>query len=478
MNICCASNLEAFYKTILLRLFYFFCLLSCFFYSTPIILAQENNPIRDSIYQAACAEAVQGLTPIFIGEVPVKEQVGDDPDSTVVKNYPYTIHALRHNNNWILLVVDLSGFYSYTKWADVNAFFENTPYVDYTLCEIITGNHFEKAKNKKKEKFMIGDYVFTDYYTLKKEGKKLWEQVILMEYDRKSRKNLLEKILKLDKIKEMKVTAMDQQKVLQDKIKEISDLQKQLKALNTELKILREQLEACENSEPKKNQGTDSTLVIIHEDAPPIKNQPEKTVQDTLQTTQSDTTVIQKELTAPVENLNSLKKDSLKVNDQPNNTSQLKEQVADSLKTTKEPFSRDKLTLITHQKDSLDQLLAETIDATLRRQITQAKDSLDKAYELELYLLKSSLEKNNPHNQASSNTTVNLEEAPEDIYILQQKRDSIEARIEELSQLLKKTDTFENQRDIQAELNQLNDQRADIISRMKRTLEQNAIKNN
>ena len=352
--------------------FFIFFAFPAVFFSTPIIIAQENNPITDSVYRAACAEAVQGLTPIYTGEVPVIEQVGDNPDSTVIKSYPYTIHALRHNNNWILLVVDLSGFYSYTKWADVNAFFENTPYVDYTLCEIITGNHFEKAKNKKKEKFMIGDYVFTDYYTLKKEGKKLWEQVILMEYDRKSRKNLLEKILKLDKIKEMKITAMDQQKVLQDKIKEIGDLQKQIKALNEELKILKDQLEACENAESKKNQGSDSTLVIIHEDTPPIKNQPDKLKKDSLQAQKTDTVAIQTELTTPVEGtqtgLDTLKNNSLEVSDTPNNALKLKEQkCGDSLKTNKETYSNDKLTLIIHQTDSLDKLLAETVDPTLRR---------------------------------------------------------------------------------------------------------------
>ena len=360
MNICYASRLKAFYKIIDLRFLCFFCL-SCYYYTTPIVFAQENNPITDSVYQAACAEAVQGLAPIFTGEVPVEEQAGDNPDSTVIKNYPYTIHALRHNNNWILLVVDLSGFYSYTKWSDVNALFENTPYVDYTLCEIITGNHFEKADNKKKEKFMIGDYIFTDYYTLKKEGKRLWEQVILMEYDRKSKKGLLEKIFKLGKIKEMKITAMDQQKVLQDKIKEIGDLSKQVKDLNDELKILKEQLEACENTEPKKNQDADTTLVIIHEDSPPIKNPPDNIVKDTLQANNTDTATVQKELTAPVENISSdldtLKNDSFQVNEPLNDSPSLKEQGTDSLKTKKEVFSRDKLNLITHQKDSLDELL-------------------------------------------------------------------------------------------------------------------------
>ena len=73
---------------------------------------------------------------------------------------------------------------------------------------------------------------------------------------------------------------------------------------------------------------------------------------------------------------------------------------------------------------------------------------------------------------------MNLKEAPEEIIILQQKRDSIETRIEALSQLQKNAESFDNQRNVQTELKQLNDQRADIISRMKQILEQNSIKNN
>ncbi|MDX2304005.1 MAG: hypothetical protein NW226_14460 [Microscillaceae bacterium] len=434
---------------------------------------QAEIPLRDSIFLADCAQKVKELIPIFTDEVVIEEALEDFPDSIQVSTYPYSVYALQHEENWILLMVDVSGFYSYTQWEGEDSLSANVPYVDYTLCEIIQGKHFEQAENKKKETFSVGDMTFSDYYVLTKEGKKLWDQVVLMKYGKENKWSLWKDVFQIGKLKEIKKIAEKQKEALNTKNKEIEDLKKKLQDVETlekkildseeQLKVLNEQLKACERPDSTKSQ---QTKPLASNDTSKTKSEPNVlTPNDSTKTNKkNENSTIQTQNTSKTEPHNS----------NANNNVVKSEPQKNDLEAL---LKRDSLRIKT-QLDSLKILLKPTenqIDSQTRKNQLALQDSLTKAYESVLDSLKILMEEN----MKSKNITDNfLAQLPDDFkesekfIALQQRADSLREEIRQIDEELKQENNAENHRTLSEKRTELLTELEVVLDELKNVLDQ------
>ncbi|NJO01138.1 MAG: DUF5320 domain-containing protein [Bacteroidia bacterium] len=167
-------------------------------------------------------------------------------------SYVYLVYAIEHQKSWTLLVADSSGYYSYTRAAQADRFVKNSLFFDNGLCEIVQAGHLVKLDKPKVSQ--VGDIKLRGYYQLNKTGKELYEQLIAWEgyghppgFWQKLGEGLawpFEKVLNLDKVKNLKKTVDTQQKTLEDQKKALETAQKELEALQKQME---------EMNKPQKN---------------------------------------------------------------------------------------------------------------------------------------------------------------------------------------------------------------------------------
>jgi DNA repair exonuclease SbcCD ATPase subunit len=156
-------------------------------------------------------------------------------------------------------------------------------FFDNNLCRLIE-EYIEPESNPKESIF--GELVLTDYYTIKREGKKFYEQIVEAE----TGKNFpgffaklgkvvawpADKLLGLEKIADMKKAVEAQKKAIEDKVKEIQDIKAQTETLTVALEETKKENEKlkAELEESKKEPEWEvypSVLDVIEQDTAQAK---------------------------------------------------------------------------------------------------------------------------------------------------------------------------------------------------------------
>jgi len=246
------------------------CLL--IFASIELGIVQGHAQKLDSMDQAywiECHTKVQALAPNHGGNTS--------------SGNTYKLVAVKYRKDWLFIVSDSISFDSYFMLSKTDSLIQNSLFFDNNLCRLIE-EYIEPESNPKESIF--GELVLTDYYTIKREGKKFYEQIVEAE----TGKNFpgffaklgkvvawpADKLLGLEKIADMKKAVEAQKKAIEDKVKEIQDIKAQTETLTVALEETKKENEKlkAELEESKKEPEWEvypSVLDVIEQDTAQAK---------------------------------------------------------------------------------------------------------------------------------------------------------------------------------------------------------------
>ena len=222
--------------------------------------AQSTELIEDSlvIYASACMQNVVKLTPSVTDSVH-----STDPPTA------FNIYAILEGKEWILLLYDGTGVYSYSMGRKSQQIRRNPIATDVNLCEIIAREYIEPVSKDKK--IQVGDYRINNYYKFNKVGKSLYKATLLFNQGKRSMGPVLDSFRGLyssdffKKPKKKMSEAKDQIDNLEDKIdqkdKDLATMQKEIELLREKLKK-QEEDSAQQTSSPPNTSPKDSTSQV------------------------------------------------------------------------------------------------------------------------------------------------------------------------------------------------------------------------
>lgn len=206
-------------------------------------------------------------------------------DGKTDTGYAFKLYAIKYSREWVIIVQDTTGLYSFRKKQKIDSLMQNSVFFDNNLCKII--NQKNIVKNKKATTANILDFELTGgYYEFTKEGKWFYEEYTAFESGER-RTRLLGGFLELfanKKLEEAKKTLDAQKKRLEElkkqkeatqkKLEEMKDCQKSVKALEDKIAAMEKKKKSkpedieedlnvsAKDSTQKKANNKDSTLAI------------------------------------------------------------------------------------------------------------------------------------------------------------------------------------------------------------------------
>lgn len=227
------------YLTVMLG--YFLLAFQCGYGQTPDSAQQA--------YWQACHLKINALSPNHQG--------------TTDLGNAYQMIAIKYRKDWLFIVSDSLNYDSYFKFKKQDTLIHNSLFFDNNLCRLVE-EYIEPAANPKETIF--GELVLKEYYEVKQEGKKFYEQIVKTETG-KNYPGFFEKVAKvaflpidklfgIEKMADMKKAVDAQKKAIEDKVKEVQDIKKQTETLKKTLEeqqkeneALKAQLAECEQPE-------------------------------------------------------------------------------------------------------------------------------------------------------------------------------------------------------------------------------------
>jgi hypothetical protein len=197
--------------------------------------------------------------------------------------FPFSVYGIRHGQEWILIVLDSTGYYSYNQPMSLDTIYQNSVFFDQNLCKLFDAKFLQKPKKAKPLK--VGDMELKSYYEMTKDGEYFYQNFAEMERNTpKQRKGW--NPFKSKKLEEQKKLADAQKKKIDDAKKKAADLEKQLEELKNfqvekdkllaEIADLKKKLEEAAKAKPAthttKNTPTVSTDTTFVKNIIPVKD--------------------------------------------------------------------------------------------------------------------------------------------------------------------------------------------------------------
>ncbi len=186
----------------------------------------------------------------------------------------YLLFAVKYSKDWLFIVSDSLNYDSYFKFNKQDTLRQNSLFFDNNLCRLVE-EYLEPAAKPKETVF--GELVLKEYYEVKQEGRKFYEQIVKTEtgknypgfFGKVAKVAFLpiDKLFGIEKMADMKKAVEAQKKAIEDKAKEVQDIKKQTE-------ILKETLEA----QQKENEALKAQLAAYEQ--PEWEEEP-LTTQDT-----------------------------------------------------------------------------------------------------------------------------------------------------------------------------------------------------